>query len=169
MTDISIDVVSSSIIPSSAIKVSSIHTLGNWIAVHDGGTSGWSSGTMSYASSPSLTGTSRLFANQFVNFGGERYSVQFADDTTSQNFFYDTWVYIAGSADGFSNLEFDLDQTMSNGETVVMRCELTVCTQVNRAPASSSRSLSRRPMLGYCGLKPLAGIDPFSMSLGLGS
>ncbi len=120
VTDISIDVVSSSIIPSSAIKVSSIHTLGNWIAVHDGGTSGWSSGTMSYASSPSLTGTSRLFANQFVNFGGERYSVQFADDTTSQNFFYDTWVYIAGSADGFSNLEFDLDQTMSNGETVLM-------------------------------------------------
>lgn len=124
VTDVSINVngapTTSAQIPSYAVKVSSIHTLGNWIAIHDGGTPGSSSGTLSFASSPSLTGTSRLFANQFNDFGGERYSVQFDDNTTSQNFFYDTWVYIAGSADGFANLEFDLDQTMSNGETVVM-------------------------------------------------
>jgi hypothetical protein len=29
-------------------------------------------------------------------------------------------VYIANNANGFANLEFDLDQTMTNGETVVM-------------------------------------------------
>ena len=60
-----------------------------------------SSGTMSLTSSPSLTGTARLFANQFNDFGGERYSVQFDDNSSAQNFFYDAWVYIAGSADGF--------------------------------------------------------------------
>jgi len=129
VTDVSLDVVdgaapaaseTSSVIPSNAAKVSSIQTLGNWVSVHDGGTPGSSSGTMSLVSSPSLLGTSRLFANQLNDFGGERYSVQFNDDTTSQNFFYDTWVYVANSTSGISNLEFDLNQTMANGETVIM-------------------------------------------------
>lgn len=129
VTDVSIDVVAgasaapaetSSVIPSNAVKASSLQTLGNWISVHDGGTSGWSSGTMSLASSPSLLGTSRLFANEFVNFGGQRYSVQFDDNNTAQNFFYDAWVYIANSSSGISNLEFDLNQTMPNGQTVIM-------------------------------------------------
>jgi hypothetical protein len=48
---------------------------------------------MSIASSPSLTGASRLFASQFNEFGGERFSVQFDDNTTSENFYYDGWVY----------------------------------------------------------------------------
>lgn len=129
VTDISINVTGTastsassevSLIPSTALQVSSIQSLGSWTAVHDGGTPGSSSGTMSLVSSPTLTGTARLFANEFTDFGGERYSTQFGDDTTSQNFFYDTWVYIANSASGFSNLEFDLNQTMSNGETVIM-------------------------------------------------
>jgi hypothetical protein len=109
-----------SVVPSDAVKVSSIQALSNWSAVHDGGTTGSSSGTMSMSSSPSLTGAARLFANQFNDFGGERYSVQFSDDNTSTNFFYDGWVYIANNASGFSNLEFDLEQTMPNGETTIM-------------------------------------------------
>jgi hypothetical protein len=129
VTDVSIDVDATSaaspsgagsVIPSNAVKVSSIQALGSWITIHDGGTTGSSSGTMSLTSSPSMTGTARLFANQFNDFGGQRYSVQFDDNNTSQNFFYDAWVYIAGNANGFSNLEFDLNQTMPNGQTVVM-------------------------------------------------
>ncbi len=80
VTDISVDVVASgatAVIPADAVKVSSIQTLGNWTAIHDGGTPGSSSGTISLVSTPSLTGTARLFANQFNNFGGERYSAQF--------------------------------------------------------------------------------------------
>jgi hypothetical protein len=122
VTDLSIDVASgaSGIVPANAVKVGSIQTLGGWTAIHDGGTPGSSTGSMNVSSSPSLTGSARLFANQFNNFGGERYSAQFDDNSTSQNFFYDAWVYIANNANGFSNLEFDLDQTMSNGETVIM-------------------------------------------------
>jgi hypothetical protein len=122
VTDVSVNVAAgaTSVIPAYAARVSSIQALDGWIADHDGGTLGSSSGTMSLTSRPSLTGTARLFANQFNDFGGERYSIQFSDDATSQNFFYDAWVYVAGSAVGFSNLEFDLDQTMSNGETVIM-------------------------------------------------
>jgi hypothetical protein len=109
-----------SVVPANAIKVSSIQTLGNWTSIHDGGTPGSSSGAMSLVGSPSLTGTARLFANQFNYFGGQRFSSQFSDDSTSQNFFYDVWVYIANDSNGFSNLEFDLNQTMPNGETVIM-------------------------------------------------
>jgi hypothetical protein len=128
VTDVSIDVdavgtVTSgalAVVASTATEVSAIQTLANWTAIHDGGTPGSSSGTMSITSSPSLTGAARLFANQFNDFGGERYSVQFADDTSATNFLYDTWVYIANNANGFSNLEFDVDQTMPNGETAIM-------------------------------------------------
>jgi hypothetical protein len=131
VTDVAIDVTgaaaatsgtsgATSLVPSNAVSVSSIQTIGNWTAIHDGGTTGSSSGTMSLTSSPSLTGTARLFANEFTDFGGERYSASFGDDTTSTNFLYDTWVYIANNANGFANLEFDLNQTMANGETVIM-------------------------------------------------
>jgi len=124
VTDVAIDVTAAgggmAVVPSSATQVSAIQTLGNWIGIHDGGTPGSSSGTMSMSNSPSLTGAARLFANQFNDFGGERYSAQFADDVNATNFLYDTWVYIANNADGFANLEFDLEQTMANGETAIM-------------------------------------------------
>jgi hypothetical protein len=122
VTDVSVNVGSNAagIIPWNAVKVSGIQALGNWIQIHDGGTPGSSSGWTSVTPSPSLTGTARQFATTFNNFGGQRYSVQFDDNATSQNFFYDVWVYIAGNADGFSNLEFDLNQTMPNGQTVIM-------------------------------------------------
>jgi hypothetical protein len=132
VTDVSVDVVAAaaaaapsggnatSVIPSYAVGVSSIQALGNWSAIHDGGTPGSSAGAMSMASSPSLDGAAKLYQNVFNYFGGERYSVQFTDDNTSTNFFYDTWVYIANDSNGFSNLEFDLAQTMQNGETAMM-------------------------------------------------
>ncbi len=110
----------SAVVPSNAVKVSSIQALGSWIQIHDGGTTGSSTGWTGTQSSPSLSGVAREFYNTFSYYGGERYSVQFDDNNTSTNFFYDVWVYIAGSSAGFSNLEFDMNQTMPNGQTVVM-------------------------------------------------
>ncbi len=124
VTDIAINVgggdVFSSIVPANAVSVSSIQTLGSWFQTHDGGTPGSSFGAMLLANAPSLSGNARKFSTNFSYFGGQRYSVQFDDNTTSQNFLYDTWVYIEGSSEGVSNLEFDLNQTMPNGETVIM-------------------------------------------------
>lgn len=108
-----------SVVPSDATEVSSIQTL-DWSVIHDGGTSGSSDGTTYVTDSPSITGSARLFANVLDDFGGERYSSQFSDDTGAENFVYDTQVYIANDSNGFNNLEFDLNQTMSNGETVIM-------------------------------------------------
>jgi hypothetical protein len=123
VTDLGVNVggdVFSSIVPSSAVSVSSIQTLANWVQIHDGGTPGASSGSMTMANAPSLSGNARQFTTTFADFAGHRYSVQFDDNNSSQNFLFDTWVYIEGSTAGVANLEFDLNQTMANGQTVIM-------------------------------------------------
>jgi hypothetical protein len=122
--DVSVDVTGSNatsvVVPASAASISNIQTLGGWTAIHDGGTPGWSVGALTVVGSPSLSGAAGFFANEFSDFGGERYAAQIGNNTTAQNFFYDAWVYISESAAGFSNLEFDLNQTMPSGETVIM-------------------------------------------------
>jgi hypothetical protein len=109
----------SSIVPSSAISVSGIHALSSWSAVHDTGTPGSSSGKMTMVSSPAHSGPAREFATSFSSSGGERYSVSFGDDRTSTNFLYDTWIYLASPSTKIANIELDLYQTMSNGQTVL--------------------------------------------------
>ncbi len=110
----------SSIVPANAVSVSSIQALGNWYQTHDAGTTGGSSGTTAIVNSPSLSGSARKFSASLSYYGGQRYTVHFDDDMSSTNFFYDTWVYIAGDAGGLANLEFDLNHTIANGETVIM-------------------------------------------------
>ncbi len=127
VADVGIDVTSvtdnatadPSIVPSTAVSVSGIQLLSNWKGVHDSGTGGWSSGSMSLVGSPAYSGVSRKFATSYSNYGGERYWVTFGDNTTSTNFFYDGWVYLTDSAIHIANLEFDLYQTMPNGQTVI--------------------------------------------------
>ena len=69
--------------------------------------------------SPSVSGTAREFLTTYTNFGGERYSVLFGSDSTATNFFYDTWIYLASPMNDVANIEMDLNQVMSNGETVI--------------------------------------------------
>jgi hypothetical protein len=109
-----------SIIPSNAVTVSSIQAMGNWQQEHDNGGPGSSSGSTEAVSSPSLNGTARRFVTQFSNGGDERYSVFFADDTNSTNFFYDAWVYLTSSSSQIANLEMDTNQVMPNGQTVLI-------------------------------------------------
>ena len=108
-----------SMIPSNAVSVSSIQTMGNWIAVNDTGESGTSYGSMSIVSSPSLSGQARKFVTHYTNGGGERYYVSFGDDTSSTNFFYDAYVYIANPNGSLANVEMDMNQTMPNGQTAI--------------------------------------------------
>lgn len=124
VTDVAITVTDgvvtdSSVVPLNAIGVSGIHALSNWQGEHDGGTSGTSSGTMSIVGSPTYSGPAREFVTNYTNTGGERYWVSFGDDTSSTNFFYDAWVYIASPSSNISNLEMDLYQTMPNRQTVL--------------------------------------------------
>jgi len=50
--------------------------------------------------------------------GGERWHDSFANDSTSTHFVLDTYVYVV-NPDQLANLELDLNQVMSNGETVI--------------------------------------------------
>ena len=126
VTDVTINVSTSvstssaTSIPSYADSVSSIESLSGWRAQHDSGGTGSSSGSMSMVSSPSKYGSSRKFYTAFSNNGTERYSVAFNDNTSAKNIFYDTWIYLTSSASHIGNLEFDINQTMDNGQTAMM-------------------------------------------------
>ena len=106
-------------IPADAVTVSNIQALSNWEAEHDAGGPGQSNGSTAIVSSPSLYGSTRSFATQYSGGGDERYSVTYADDTQSTNFFYDAWVYFTSSAASIGNLEMDTNQVMPNGQTVI--------------------------------------------------
>ncbi|MBV8673582.1 MAG: hypothetical protein JOZ33_09130, partial [Acidobacteriaceae bacterium] len=126
VTDIKITVKSGAVpegsdsnIPSNAISVSNIEVLSGWKGEHDDGGPGSSSGSTTLVSSPSLSGNSRQFVTAYSNGGDHRYSVHFADDVDSKNFFYDGWVYLTDSSKNVGNLELDINQTMANGQTVL--------------------------------------------------
>lgn len=107
-------------IPSNAIASSGIHVASNWKAEYDTGTgSGSATGAMSLVSQPALSGTARQFVTTTTNYGGERYSNLFGTDATATNFLYDGWIYLAGPTAGIANIELDLNQVMSNGQTVI--------------------------------------------------
>lgn len=107
-----------SVVPSYAVSVSNIQNMGNWVAKHDKGSGGSSSGNSVITSTPSRSGNARKFSTTFSGYGGEIYNASFGDDTTSQNFFYDAWVYIAQGS-SVANLEMDMNQTMPNGNTAI--------------------------------------------------
>ena len=119
VTNVSITV-SASAVPANAIAAGGLQTLNTWHAAYDTGTgSGSSSGTMSLVGSPSVSGTAREFLTTYTNYGGERYFVVFGSDTTATNFLYDARIYVAGPSSDIANVEMDMNQVMSNGQTVI--------------------------------------------------
>jgi hypothetical protein len=74
---------------------------------------------MSVVSSPSLSGAAREFVTDYTNSAGERYSVLFGTDSKPHNFLYDGWVYLPSPSSDIANLEFDLNEVISNGDTVI--------------------------------------------------
>ena len=121
-TDVAITVLPAGLIPevpTSAVSVSSIQSLGGWKGQHDTGGHGSSRGTMTMVNSPSMSGTARKFVTKYAHDGDERYSVTFGDDPNSTNFLYDAWVYFDKSSDLIGNLELDVNQVMPNGENAI--------------------------------------------------
>jgi len=125
VADVAIIVTSSSLVPTNASSVSSIQTFSGWYGVHDGGTPGSSSGWSAVTSAPSRTGTARKFSMTYKYFGGQRYSISFGDDEAATNFIFDTWVYLPAGDTGLKNLELDMNQVISGGQTVLygMQCD----------------------------------------------
>lgn len=124
-TDVSFTAVANpaSTLPQNAVTVSGIQSNSSytWHAADDTGTGGSASGTTQLATSPSLSGDSRQFFTNYSDYGGERYDTSFGQDANAQNFLYDTWVYVSSATTpgGLANLEFDMNQVTSNGQTVI--------------------------------------------------
>lgn len=106
-------------VPSGANTISDLQVLNSWSFSHDSGGPGSSSGYTDLVSSPSLYGTTRRFITTFSNDGDERYSTTIGGDAGAKNFIYDGWVYLTSSSSMLANLEFDINQVMSNGQTVL--------------------------------------------------
>jgi hypothetical protein len=123
VTDVAITVTtvptSESLVPSDATSIKSIQVSGDWHAVHDTGGKGSASGSMSVVTSPAHSGSARKFVTDFKDNGDERYTVSFGDDESAANFLYDGWVYLTDSSKDIGNVEMDLNQVISNGDTVI--------------------------------------------------
>jgi len=112
-------VLSAPSIPSNAVATKLIQNLDKWTAMHDAGTSGTSSGVTSMVASPSMSGSARKFATSYTKYGGERYNVDLTPDAVSSNFVYDALIYLANPSSDIANIEMDLNQVLSNGNTVI--------------------------------------------------
>ena len=121
VTDVAVTVAANAMaIPANAVSVSNIQSLSGWMAFHDPGTGGTSSGTMKIVGTPSRSGNTRQFVSAYTGYGGELYASAFGDDTAATNFVYDVWLYIAaGSTGSIANIEMDVNQVMPNGQTVI--------------------------------------------------
>ncbi len=108
------------LVPSYAKTVSSLEAYGNWVSAGDKGAVGHATGYTKLVSSPAMKGPARLFYTHYAGSGDERYSINFGADRTSTNFFYDAWVYLTPSASNIYNVEFDMNQVIGNGQTVIM-------------------------------------------------
>ncbi len=106
-------------IPSNAISVSNIQTMSNWQFNNDSASGGSTSGSLNLVSSPAYSGTTLQTVTDYSNAGGGLYHVTFGDDTVSQNFVYDVWVYLANTTNTLANLEMDMNQVIANGQTVI--------------------------------------------------
>lgn len=128
-------------VPSGASTVSDIQVL-DWQHTHDTAGSGGASGYTDLVTSPSKYGTTRRTVTYFSNNGDERYSTVFSDDSSAKNFVYDTWVYLTSSSSMLANLEFDINQTMPNGQTVLtgVQCDGWTGTWAYNANLGSASS-----------------------------
>jgi hypothetical protein len=107
------------VIPENAKADKALQKLTNWTAVHDAGTSGTSSGTMKLVTWPAVSDSARQFATSYTNYGGERYNIHYDKDQTATNFVYDTQIYIVSPSNYIANIEMDLNQVISNGQTAI--------------------------------------------------
>jgi hypothetical protein len=107
-------------VPGNAKAVKDIQKLAGWQHVDDAATgNGVSTGAMSVVGSPSLSGKARKFVTNYSNSAGQRYYLSFGSDLSPKNFLYDTWIYVASPSGDIANLEFDMNQVIWNGDTVI--------------------------------------------------
>jgi len=106
-------------IPSSAISSGDLDSSSKWTEEHDGGTPGESKGSMVYPASTPLYDDARKFYMTYTDEAGERWSNTFTHDTVSTHFVLDVYIFLPNPSEA-KNIEMDLNQVTSNGETIIL-------------------------------------------------
>lgn len=105
-------------IPSNAVASADLDGSGSWSGEHDAGTAGSSRGSMVYPAKTPSYDDAREFFMTYSGHGGERWHLSFAKSATATHFVYDTYVYLVDPSQ-VANIELDMNQVMSNGDTVI--------------------------------------------------
>lgn len=106
-------------IPSYAVASLDLDTSGGWPGEHDTGTPGSSQGSTLYPATTPLYDDAREFYMTYSGRGGERWHDSFGNDASSTHFVMDTYVYVTNPSQ-LANLELDLNQVISDGQTVIV-------------------------------------------------
>ena len=139
-------------IPSNATSSGDLSGSDHWTWSHDSGTPGEAVGSSQYpVASPSLNGESREFYMSYAQKGGERFSLTFGQDPEATHFVYDAYLYLDDPTQ-LANLEMDINQVTSDGETVIYAVQCSgysgaweFSTIENNRPRWHSTSLSCSP------------------------
>jgi len=139
-------------IPSNATSSGDLSGSDHWTWSHDSGTPGEAVGSSQYpVASPSLNGESREFYMSYAQKGGERFSLTFGQDPEATHFVYDAYLYLDDPTQ-LANLEMDINQVTSDGETVIYAVQCSgysgaweFSTIENNRPHWHSTSLSCSP------------------------
>lgn len=90
----------------------------DWQAAHDAATPGESRGSSVYPTTVPPYDDAREFYMTYSAHGGERFSLRFGSSASATEFVYDTYIYFANPSE-VQNVEMDINQVMSNGQTVI--------------------------------------------------
>jgi hypothetical protein len=139
-------------IPTTANTSGDLSAASRWFWMHDAGTPGSAVGSSEFpVTSPSLDKESREFHMSYSQRGGERFSLDFGNNTEVTHFVYDVYVSINNPSQ-LANLEMDVNQVMANGQTVIYAFQCSgwsgtweFSTIVNNGPSWHASTLPCNP------------------------
>lgn len=103
---------------SSIVTANGVQSMQGWTWNNDPGTQGSSYGTSGIVTSPSLSGAARQYSMSFAPYGGEIFHAAIGIDANAMHFIYDAEIMITNPSI-VANVEMDMNQVMSNGNTVI--------------------------------------------------
>ncbi len=106
-------------LPPNAVSSGDLDTQAGWSQIHDGGTPGTSRGSTLYPATTPLYDDAREFYMTYTDRAGERWNITPNTDAAATHFVLDTYVFLTNPAE-VMNLELDINQVNSNGETVIL-------------------------------------------------
>ena len=106
-----------------------------WNQIHDGGTPGTSRGSTVFPATTPVYDDARKFYMTYTNRGGERWYRFVAGDSKPTHFVLDTYVLLPNPSQVL-NLELDINQSMANGETVLLATQCAGIDGVGRWEAT---------------------------------